>query len=65
MLEFVYRAAGKQKTIRRLQLSAESLPELIEVINRLSEEKRSKVSIKFDQDELQGIAELINKKLTE
>jgi len=65
LLESVYQAAGKQKTIRKLQLSAEALPDLIEEVNRLIEEKRSKVSIKFDKGELQGIAEMINKKLAE
>ena len=65
ILEFVYRITGGQKTIRKLQLSVEALPDLIEEVNRLSEEKRSKVSIEFDQDELKGIAELINKKLKE
>jgi hypothetical protein len=65
ILEFVYQVTGRQKTIRKLQLSDEALHDLIEEVNRLSEEKRSKVSIEFDKDELKGIAELINKKLKE
>jgi hypothetical protein len=65
LLESVYRALGKQKTIRKLHISTEALPDLIEEVNRLIEEKRSKMSIKFDKGELQGIAELINKKLEE
>ena len=62
VLEFVYRFTGRQKTIRKIQLPVDAMPELIEEVHRLIEEKRSKVSIEFDKDELQGISELINKK---
>lgn len=65
LLENVYQVTGGQKTIRKLQLSGEALTDLIEEVHRLIEEKRSKVSIKFDKGELNGIAELINKKLSE
>lgn len=65
LLESVYRVTGTQKTIKKLQLSVEALPDLIEEISKLIEEKRSKVSIKFDKVELQGIAQMINKKLAE
>lgn len=65
LVEFVYRVTGIQKTIRKLQLSVEELPDLIKKVNRLIEEKRSKVSIEFDNDERQRITELINKKLEE
>jgi hypothetical protein len=65
LLENVYEITGSQKTIKKLQLSIDALPELIEEVNRLIEEKRSKVPIKFNKGELQGIAELINKKLEE
>ena len=63
LLEFVYRISDSKKTIRELQLSDEALHDLIKEINRLIEEKRSKISIEFDKGELQGISELINKKL--
>ncbi len=62
ILECVYRVSGIQKTIRELHLSDEALHDLIEEINRLIEEKRSKISIKFNKGELQGISKLINKK---
>jgi len=65
LLESVYKVTGNQKTIRKLQLSIDALPELIEEVNSLIEEKRSKTPIKFNKGELQGIAELINKKLEE
>jgi len=65
LLEIIYRLTGKQKTLRKLQLSVNELPDLIEVVHRLIEEKKSKVSLKFNSDELQKIAELINMKLKE
>ena len=63
LLEIFYRITDSKKTIRELQLSDEALHDLIKEINRLIEEKRSKISIEFDKGELQGISELINKKL--
>jgi hypothetical protein len=65
LLENVYQVTDSQKTIRNLQLSGEALADLIEEVHRLIEEKRSKVPIKFDKAELNGLAELINKKLAE
>lgn len=65
LLESFYHATGGHKTIRKLQLPGEALVDLIEEIHRLIEEKRSKVPVKFDKGELNGLAELINKKLEE
>lgn len=65
LLESVYKFTGEQKTIRKIQMSIEALPDLIEEVYKLIEEKRSKIPIKFNKGELQGIAELINKKLEE
>lgn len=65
ILESVYKITGKQKTMRKLELSIEDLPDLIEEVNSLIEEKRARIPIKFNKGELQGIADLINKKLEE
>jgi len=64
MLESIYLHTGEGKTIRKLQLSAEELPDLIEKVYRLIEDKRSKMNITFELHELQEIADLITTKLT-
>ncbi|UCH81727.1 MAG: hypothetical protein JSW20_03665 [Nitrospiraceae bacterium] len=65
LLEVIYKVTDRQKTLRKLQLSVEAIPELVLEVNRLIEEKRSKVSIAFDEGELKEIEEFINQKLME
>jgi hypothetical protein len=65
LLEFIYRNTGEEKTLRKLRLSAEDLPDLIEKVQGMIEDKRSKIKITFDHDELQGIADLITTKLND
>ena len=63
LLELIYQRTGEDKTLRKSCLSAEDLPALINTVNKMIEEKRSKISLKFDSDELDGILDLINLKL--
>ena len=63
LLEFMYIKSGKKKTLRKLLLTVEELPDIIDAIHSLIEEKRSKVPIQFDSNELGNILNLINFKL--
>lgn len=65
MLEYVYKYTNTQKTRRKLELSSEEISGLVTEVSRLIEEKRSKVSLTFDESELQDIEEFINQKLKE
>jgi len=63
MLEFLYQKTGNEKTIRRLNLSAADIIGVIDKVDRLIDEKKSKISIKFNSDELQEITDFINVQL--
>lgn len=63
MLESLYQKTGNEKTIRRLNLSAADIIGVIDKVDRLIDEKKSKVSIKFTSDELQEITDFINVQL--
>jgi hypothetical protein len=63
MLEVLYQKTGNEKTIRRLNLSATDIIGVIDKVDRLIDEKKSKVSIKFTSDELQEISDFINVQL--
>jgi len=63
MLGFLYQKTGNEKTIRRLNLSAADIIGVIDKVDRLIDEKKSKVSIKFTSDELQEITDFINVQL--
>jgi hypothetical protein len=65
ILESIYRNTGEEKTLRKLRLAAEELPDLIEKVHRLIEDKRSKMNITFELHELQEIADLITSKLND
>jgi hypothetical protein len=63
MLEVLYQKTGNEKTIRRLNLSAADIIGVIDKVDRLIDEKKSKVSISFTTDELQQITDFINVQL--
>ncbi|MEN8262329.1 MAG: hypothetical protein ABFR82_02590 [Nitrospirota bacterium] len=63
LLEFMYHKTGLEKTTRKLKLSAKEISELIDKVNTIIEEKKSKIIVKFSDDELQKIGGLINTKL--
>ena len=60
ILKIMYQRTGNEKTIRRLNLSAADIIGVIDKVDRLIDEKKSKVSIKFTSDELQEISDFIN-----
>jgi hypothetical protein len=63
LLEFLYQKAGNEKTIRKINLSATDIIGVIDKVDRLIDEKKSKVSIKFTSEELQKITDFINLQL--
>ena len=63
MLEFLYQKTGNEKTIRRLNLSAADIIGVIDKMDRLIDEKKSKISINFTSDELREITDFINVQL--
>jgi hypothetical protein len=65
LLELLYQKTGEDITMRKLQLSAEELPELIEKVSKIIETKKSKIALKFESDELMEISNIINSKLLE
>jgi hypothetical protein len=65
LLEFLYQKTGSGKTTRKIGLGATDILGVIDKVDRIIEEKRSKVSIKFSSEELQEITDFINLQLKE
>ena len=63
LLDFMYQKTGREKTTRKLRVSVEDTQDLIEKVNVMIEEKKSKIAVKFSDDELQKIVDLVNTKL--
>jgi hypothetical protein len=63
LLEFMYHETGQEKTTRKLKLSVTEVNDFIGKVHTMIEEKKSKVTVKFSDDELKKISELINTKL--
>jgi hypothetical protein len=63
LLEYMYHKTGQEKTTRKLRLSVKEINDLIDKVHTMIEEKKSKTIVKFSDDELQKISELINTKL--
>ena len=63
LLELLYEKTGQEKTIRKVNLSAADIIGVIDKVDRLIDEKKSKISVKFTSEELQQITEFINLQL--
>ena len=59
----MYHETGQEKTTRKLKLSVTEVNDFIGKVHTMIEEKKSKVTVKFSDDELKKISELINTKL--
>jgi hypothetical protein len=63
LLEVLYQKTGNKKTTRKLNLSVTDIVGLIDKVDRLMEEKKSKISIRFTSDELQEVVDFVNMQL--
>jgi hypothetical protein len=63
LLEFLYQKTGNEKTTRKISLATTDMAGVIDQVDRMIEEKKSKISLKFTSDELQEIADFINLQL--
>lgn len=63
LLEFLYHKTGGKKTIRKIGLEPIDIAEMVDRVDRMIEEKKSKVCLKFTNDELQEIADIVNMQL--
>ena len=63
LLEVLYQRTGNERTTRKLSLAATDMAGVIDKVDRIIEEKRSKFFLKFSGDELQEIADFINLQL--
>jgi hypothetical protein len=63
LLDFMYQKTGREKTTRKLRVSVKDTQDLIEKVNVMIEEKKSKIAVNFSNDELQKIVDLVNTKL--
>ncbi len=63
LVEFMYRKTGKEKTTRKLQLSDKEISDLINKVNGMIEEKKSKIAVEFTSNELKELKDLIYMKL--
>jgi hypothetical protein len=63
LLEFLYQKTGSEKTTRKSGLVTTDIVGVIDKVDRIIEEKRSKVFLSFTSDELQEIVDLINLQL--
>ncbi len=63
LLDFLYQKTGNEKTTRKISLATTDIVGVIDKVDRMIEEKKSKVFLKFTGDELQEIADLINLQL--
>ncbi len=60
LLEFLYHKTGSKKTIRKIKLEPTDIAEIVDRVDRMIEEKKSKVCLKFTNDELQEILDIVN-----
>lgn len=65
LLDFIYEKSGVNRTTRKRWISGNEISELVEMIEKMIDLKKSKFKITFSASELQVIADLINKELKE
>lgn len=65
ILDIISEKVGVTLTSEKRYISGKGISEFIEMLEKMIEVKKSKVKIKFSDDELQGLVDIINRKLHE
>ena len=65
LLDFISEKANIEIAAKTKLISGKEIAELVEMLEQMIEVKKAKFKLKFANDELQGIADIINKKLKE
>jgi len=65
LLDFISERANIEIATKKQLVSGNEMAELVEMLEKMIEVKKAKFKIKFSDDELQGIADIVNKKLRE
>jgi hypothetical protein len=65
LFDFISEKANIEIAAKTKLVSGKEIAELVEMLEKIIEVKKAKFKIKFADDELQGIADIINKKLKE
>ncbi len=63
LLEVIAEYTGTGKTLRNVELSKEGVREIVEHVGGLIEERRSKIRVKLNAEDLERLGALINDKL--
>jgi hypothetical protein len=63
LLEFLYHKTDSEKTIRKIRLEPTDIVEIVDRVDRMIEEKKSKICLHFTHVELQEIADIVNMQL--
>ncbi|HXX58929.1 MAG TPA: hypothetical protein VEI96_13090 [Thermodesulfovibrionales bacterium] len=63
LLDFAYQKTGNEKTTRKISLTTTDIVGVIDKVDRMIEEKKSKVFLQFTGDELEEITDFINLQL--
>lgn len=65
LLDFISEKADIEIATKKRLVSGNEMAELVEMLDKMIEMKKAKFKIKFSDDELQELADIINKKLKE
>ena len=65
LLDFISEKADIEIAAKTKLISGKEIADLVEMLGQMIDVKKAKFKIKFADDELQGIADIINKKLKE
>jgi hypothetical protein len=65
LLDFISEKADIEIAAKTKSISGKELAEFVEMLEKMIDVKKAKFKIKFADDELQGLADIINKKLKE
>jgi len=63
LLEVIFEYTGAGKTFRDIELPGDAIQEIVEHIGSLIEERRSKIRVKLNTEDIEKVGGLINNRL--